>query len=116
MRPGRGGIGFWLQEIGCVIEVLGPQKSMKTLIVAGTKKGLFVFTSSDRQRWQLHGPFQNGREINHALYDARSGRIYAASNDSWFGCEVVWSSDLGTSWTTAKQNPAFPEASGKKLE
>jgi len=53
---------------------------------------------------------------HHALYDARSGRIYATSNDSWFGCEVVWSSDLGTSWTTAKQNPAFPEDSGQKLE
>ena len=49
---------------------------MKTLLVAGTKKGLFVFTSTDRHEWQLHGPFQAGREINHAIYDSRSGRIY----------------------------------------
>ena len=99
-----------------MIDVKGPSDSMKTLILAGTKKGLFLFTSPDRQRWQLHGPFQNGREVNHAIYDARSGRIYATANDSWFGCELIWSSDLGTSWATAKQNPSFPESTGMKLE
>jgi len=89
---------------------------MKTLLLAGTKKGFFVFTSTNRHDWQLHGPFQTGREVNHAIYDSRSGRIYATANDSWFGCEVVWSNDLGKSWATAKQNPAFPEKSGLKPE
>jgi photosystem II stability/assembly factor-like uncharacterized protein len=89
---------------------------MKTLVLIGTKKGLFFFTSSDRQKWDFHGPFQNGREVNHAIYDGRSGRIYATANDSWFGCEIVWSGDLGKSWTSARENPAFPEASGLKLE
>jgi len=89
---------------------------MKTLILAGTKKGLFILSSTDRRRWELLGPFQNGREVNHATYDGRSGRIYATANDSWFGCEVVWSNDLGKSWATAKQNPAFPEKSGLKVE
>ena len=87
---------------------------MKTLLLAGTKKGLFVFTSTDRHDWQLHGPFQTGREINHAVYDSRSGRIYATSNDAWFGCEIVWSSDLGESW--AIQNSGFAESAGMKLE
>ncbi len=89
---------------------------MKTIILAGTKKGLFLFSSPDRARWELAGPFQSGREINHALYDARNGRIYATANDAWFGCEMVCSSDLGASWTAARQNPAFPENSGLKLE
>jgi hypothetical protein len=89
---------------------------MKALVLAGTKKGLFLFTSANRRDWTLQGPFQNGREINHAIYDGRSGRIYATSNDAWFGCEVVWSADLGKSWTTAKQNPAFNQTSGLKLE
>jgi photosystem II stability/assembly factor-like uncharacterized protein len=89
---------------------------MKTLLLAGTKKGLFFFTSTDRRNWELLGPFQNGREINHAIYDGRSGRIYATSNDAWFGSELVWSADLGKSWATAKQNPAFEESSGLKLE
>lgn len=89
---------------------------MKTLLLAGTKKGLFLFTSADRKRWKLNGPFQAGREINHAIYDARCGRIYATANDAWFGCELVWSSDLGKKWQTAKRNPAFDEKSGLKLE
>jgi hypothetical protein len=89
---------------------------MKTYLLAGTKKGLFIFTSEDRRSWELHGPFQNGREINHAIYDGRSGRIYATSNDAWFGCELVWSADWGKSWATAKQNPSFAPESGLKLE
>ena len=89
---------------------------MKTLFLCGTKKGLFVLTSDDRIKWRLQGPFQSGREINHAVYDQRSGRIYATSNDAWFGCEVVWSPDLGETWTAAQQNPAFGENTGWKLE
>lgn len=86
------------------------------LLLAGTKKGLFLFTSTDRATWELSGPFQTGREINHAIYDARDGLIYATANDAWFGCEVVRSADFGKSWQTAEQNPAFSEESGLKLE
>src|ERR1019366_1394731 len=89
---------------------------MKTLLLAGTKKGLFLYTSTDRQRWQMHGPFQTGREINHAIWDPRSGKIFATANDAWFGCEIVSSANLGKKWTAAKQNPAFDEKSEAKLE
>jgi photosystem II stability/assembly factor-like uncharacterized protein len=89
---------------------------MKTIILVGTKKGLFVFSSLDRSRWEMTGPFQSGREVNHAIYDGRSGRMYATANDSWFGCELVWSADCGKSWTTARKNPGFSENSGLKLE
>jgi len=78
----------------------------KLLLLAGTKKGLFCFTSSDRKKWDRTGPFQTGREINHAIYDARTGRLHAASNDAWFGCEMVSSPDLGKTWEAAKANPA----------
>lgn len=88
----------------------------KTLLLIGTKKGLFTFTSNDRAKWEMKGPFSPGREINHAIYDARTGRIYATSNDAWFGCELVSSPDLGQTWENAKQNPSFPENSGLKLE
>jgi photosystem II stability/assembly factor-like uncharacterized protein len=90
--------------------------SAKVLLLAGTKKGLFLFSSAGRRRWRASGPFQAGREINHAVYDGRSGRIFATSNDAWFGCEVVSSPDLGEHWETAKENPKFPESSGLKLE
>ncbi len=64
----------------------------------------------------MSGPFQAGREINHAVYDRRTGRIFATSNDSWFGCEVVSSPDLGAHWEAAKENPKFSESSGLKLD
>jgi photosystem II stability/assembly factor-like uncharacterized protein len=90
--------------------------SAKMLVMLGTKKGLFLLTSADRRSWTVRGPFQQGREIHHAIYDARNGRIFATANDSWFGCEIVSSPDLGEHWETAAQNPKFPESSGMKLD
>jgi photosystem II stability/assembly factor-like uncharacterized protein len=90
--------------------------SAKILLLAGTKKGLLLFTSADRRSWRMTGPFQPGREINHAVFDRRSARIFATANDSWFGCEVVFSPDLGLHWEAARQNPKFAEDSGLKLD
>jgi photosystem II stability/assembly factor-like uncharacterized protein len=87
-----------------------------TLLLIGTKKGLFLLTSADRAKWEMHGPFSPGKEINHVIYDARNKRIHATANDAWFGCELVSSPDLGKTWENAKQNPSFPENSGLKLE
>jgi len=89
---------------------------MRTLLLAGTKKGLFTLASTDRRSWQMHGPFQTGREINHAIYDPRNHRLCATANDSWFGSEVVWSADLGKHWESAKRNPAFGRKSKVKLD
>jgi len=91
-------------------------KKTKSLLLAGTRKGLFSLSSTDRKRWKLEGPFQSGKEINHAIYDRQTGRIFATANDAWFGSELVWSDDLGKSWESAKEGLAFPEDSGLKLE
>ncbi len=88
----------------------------KTLLLAGTKKGLFLFTSSDRKRWLPHAPSLNGKEINHAIYDSRTKKIFATANDAWFGSEIVSSGDLGKNWQSSKKNPAFAKKSGLKLE
>lgn len=88
----------------------------KVLLLIGTKKGLILFSSADRTHWKLHGPYLSGKEINHAIYDSRTDRIHATANDAWFGSELVSSPDLGKSWKSAKQNPAFPEKSGLKME
>jgi len=88
----------------------------QTLLLAGTKKGLFLYSSENRRDWKLSGPFLTGKEVNHAIYDQRSGRIYATSNDAWFGSEIVWSSDLGKTWNSAKQNPALDPAKDVKLD
>ncbi len=86
------------------------------LLLAGTKKGLFIFLSPDRQRWEMRGPFLKGKEINHAIRDPRTGRVFATANDAWFGSEIVWTDDLGETWTSAKQGPGFSAESGLKLE
>jgi hypothetical protein len=85
-------------------------------LLAGTKKGLFGFQSIDRQHWTLHGPFQHGHEINHAIYDPRSATIYATANNPWFGCHLVWSQDWGKTWTSSAAGPAFAPESVLQLE
>jgi hypothetical protein len=88
----------------------------KVLLLVGTKKGLFLLASSDRRQWTSTGPFLRGKEVSHAIFDPRNGRIYATANDAWFGCEVTWSDNLGKTWHSAKQNPGFSADSGLKLE
>lgn len=88
----------------------------RTLLLVGTRKGLFVFSSSDRKKWALDGPFQAGKEINHAIYDPRTRRLFATANDAWFGSELVWSDDLGKTWTPAQTGPGFSTESGLKME
>jgi hypothetical protein len=85
-------------------------------LLVGTKKGLFIFSSNDRVAWSLDGPFQPGREINHAVYDPRNQMIFATANDAWFGCELVASNDFGKNWTTATVPPQFSAESGQKIE
>ena len=86
---------------------------MKTLLLVGTKKGLFLFTSADRKRWSMTGPFQPGREINHAIHDRRNGCVFATSNDAWFGCEVVSSADSAKVGLPRKRIPNFPKLPAK---
>jgi hypothetical protein len=85
-------------------------------LLAGTKKGLFWFESTDRRRWILRGPFQHGHEINHAIYDPRHATIYATANNPWFGSHVVWSRDGGQTWASSESGPAFAPDAGLQLE
>ena len=89
---------------------------MSNMILVGTRKGLFLYTSDDRRAWQMRGPFLAGKEVNHACYDPRTKQIFATANDAWFGCEIMRSADLGETWQGAELNPAFTESSGYKLE
>src|SRR4051812_7998582 len=86
------------------------------LLLAGTKKGLFIYSSEDRGAWKWRELVLRGKEVYHAIRDPRSGRIFAAANDSWFGPEIVYSDDLGATWTSAVQGPAFAPDSGLTIE
>src|ERR1035437_6540230 len=63
---------------------------------AGTRKGAFVFRSSNRKTWRMEGPFFRGWEVNHVAQDPREPeRYYAAINSAWFGAHIHASTDGG---------------------
>ena len=79
------------------------------VVVAATKKGVFVLRSSlERKEWQLKGPFVSGIDVNHAVIDPRNGRLYTTANDPWFGPQVLYSDDLGENWADTATSPRFP--------
>ncbi|MGQ0534699.1 MAG: WD40/YVTN/BNR-like repeat-containing protein [Methanobacteriota archaeon] len=85
----------------------------KTVVLAGTRKGLFVYGSRDRRRWSGSAPSFAGVPVHHAVLDPRDGKtIWAAVNSMHWGPTVVRSTDLGKRWHRPKQGPTFPKASG----
>ena len=84
--------------------------STKVLVLLGTKKGAFLAESdAARQNWQIRGPFCENWPLNHMIGDAKTGTIYAAGGNAWFGPAVWKSTDLGQSWTHSSQGLAYPE-------
>jgi photosystem II stability/assembly factor-like uncharacterized protein len=89
---------------------------MSRLILAGTRKGLFLLRGDvDRRTWEIEGPFLTGWEVYHAMFDARDGKLYAATQSYAYGATVHRSSDLGKNWERAEEI-GLPEESGLKLE
>lgn len=87
------------------------------LILVGTRKGAFVFHSSDgRRTWKMRGPYFKGSEVFHAVHDGRSGISYAGVNNFQWGPKVMRSSDHGESWKESKKHPKFPKGSGWSVE
>lgn len=82
----------------------------RMLVLVGTRKGLFIFESGpERSSWSLRGPFCEAWPINHAIGDAKTGRIYAAGGNAWFGPAVWQSDDLGASWTHSGNGLTYGE-------
>ncbi len=89
---------------------------MGVLVLAGTRKGLFLLRSDDERRsWDLEGPTLTGWEVFHATPDLRDGSLYAAANSWAYGATVHRSRDLGRTWERLGQ-PGLPEESGLKVE
>ncbi len=86
------------------------------LILVGTKRGLFLLTSSDRETWNIEAPTLKGRRIFSAILDQRDGyRLFAAENGDFFGSFLRYSDDFGHTWHEPKRGIQFPEHSGEKL-
>ena len=85
------------------------------LVLAGTRKGLFLLRSDDERRdWTLDGPLLPGWEVMHATLDPRNGTIYAATNTFVYGGTVHRTSDMGANWDRAEEI-GLPEESGLTL-
>ncbi len=84
----------------------------KTVLLVGTRKGLWVGTSDDdRVDWEWTGPHFNMEEVYSCMVDTRGGspRLFTGSASSWLGPKVSWSDDLGATWQEATESPKFPE-------
>lgn len=83
-----------------------------TVAMVGTRKGLWIGTSDDRQAWSWTGPHFAMEEVYSCLVDTRSDppRLLAGASSSWFGPQVWRSEDLGASWEgTPNGAVRFPE-------
>jgi hypothetical protein len=74
---------------------------MATVLMIGTRKGLWVGTSDDaREEWEFTGPHHDMEEVYSCLVDTRSSppRLLAGASSSWLGPQVRRSDDLGATW------------------
>jgi photosystem II stability/assembly factor-like uncharacterized protein len=88
---------------------------MRTLLLVGTKRGLFIFETDDkRAAWRARGPYLAGREIYHAVFDPRDNSIWAATDHAVWGAHIHRSFDLGENWETLDTAPHYPDERGLK--
>ncbi|MEV6209885.1 sialidase family protein [Kitasatospora sp. NPDC051914] len=91
----------------------------EVLLAVGTRKGLFLGRSSDREKWEFTGPHFAMNAVYSLAVDRRDGavRLLVGADSSHWGPSVWWSDDLGASWQEPVR-PAvrFPEDTGTSLE
>ncbi|HEU0298916.1 MAG TPA: hypothetical protein VFR37_05660 [Longimicrobium sp.] len=89
------------------------------LLLVGTMKGAFVFSSGpDRREWRMEGPHFRGQAVYAMAFDQRGGRrrILASSQSMHWGSVVRTSDDFGATWSAPdRQNVRFPEGSDLAL-
>ncbi|MBI4234647.1 MAG: exo-alpha-sialidase, partial [Chloroflexi bacterium] len=91
--------------------------AQQVLVLVGTRKGVFVMESGPaRRRWRVRGPYHEGQNVMHIAFDARSGTLFAAVGDPWFGSRVYRSKDLGHTWSEPQSGLTFPAATELKLQ
>ncbi len=89
-----------------------------TVLLAGTKRGLFVLSSTDRQTWTIDEPLLKGHRVYHAVLDQRNGgsRLWATDNGDFYGTFLRYSDDLGATWQEPSRGIKFAEESGLALK
>lgn len=96
---------------------------MPTILMIGTRKGLWVGRSEDRADWSFTGPHHDMEEVYSCLVDTRTSadgrppRLFAGASSSWLGPQVRWSDDLGETWQeTPGGGIRFPDGAGATVE
>ena len=93
-----------------------PYSQGTVVVLAGTKRGLFLLSSKDREKWEVEATGLNGHRIFNAILDQRNGqRMFAADNGDFFGSFLRYSDDFGATWHEAERGIQFPQESGDKL-
>ena len=89
------------------------------LVLVGTPKGAFVFTSDpSRKRWRVDGPHFPGEAVYSLAFDQRAGRtrLLAGVHSNHWGATIRTSDDFGRTWSEPeRQAVRFPESSGLSL-
>ncbi|MDA1188515.1 MAG: hypothetical protein O2854_02375 [Chloroflexi bacterium] len=95
--------------------VSGDPKDGDVLLLVGTRKGAFVLSSDEaRKKWRISGPHFTGSDVFHVTHDPRGdGAIFSAVNNPIWGSEVQRSYDLGKTWQSAGEGPAFKKGTEK---
>jgi hypothetical protein len=92
---------------------------MRTLLMIGTSKGLFLARSDDdRVTWQVSPVAYPMNGVYAVAIDRRhpTPRLHASLTSSHFGPTVVTSDDLGETWREPDAAPvAFPSETGEAL-
>lgn len=91
----------------------------ETLLMIGTRKGLWIARSEDRRTWSLQGPDDVMGETHAVAVDARGAapRLFMATRHWHIGPQVRHSDDLGATWSAAPDGGvAFPGDVGVAVE
>jgi photosystem II stability/assembly factor-like uncharacterized protein len=86
----------------------------QTVLLVGTRKGLFILESADRRDWTMRGPLCESWPIYNAIV-GEDGALYTAAASEWLGSSVWRSTDLGETWTQSSEGLAYADDSGLKL-
>ncbi len=87
------------------------------VLAVGTKRGLFLLTSRDREHWDVQTTSLSGHHrVYSATFDQRNGcRLFAADNGDFFGSFLRYSDDFGETWQEPERGIQFPQDSDQKL-
>ncbi len=92
-----------------------PYPSGTVLLLVGTRGGLFLLTSRDRERWNIEVTKLEAQfsRIYYAVFDPRSNyRLFVADNSDISGPLLRYSDDFGQCWRGIQ----LPQVGGEKVK